>query len=70
MNLFQGKTFLKEKEVVSVKLDPYRETADIDEKNNQWPIMQEPSKFKLFKAKSNSPRGSSGGRNPMQKEIQ
>ncbi len=64
------KTFLKEKEVVSVKLDPYRETADIDEKNNQWPIMQEPSKFKLFKAKSNSPRGSSGGRNPMQKEIQ
>jgi hypothetical protein len=64
------KTFLKEKEVVSVKLDPYRETADIDEKNNQWPIMQEPSKFKLFKTKSNSPRGSSGGRNPMQKEIQ
>lgn len=63
------KTFLKEKEVVTIKIDPYRETADIDEKNNQWPITQEPSKFQLFKAKSNAPRGSSTGKNPMQREI-
>ena len=64
------KTFLKSKEVTSIKIDPYRETADIDEKNNQWPINnQEPSKFKLFKAKATAPRGSTGGRNPMQKEL-
>ena len=63
------KTFLKEKEVVSIKIDPYRETADIDEKNNQWPLTQEPTMFKLFKAKGNSPRGASTGKNPMQREI-
>jgi hypothetical protein len=63
------KTFLKEKEVVSIKIDPYRETADIDEKNNLWPLTQEPSKFKLFKAKANTPRGASNGKNPMQREI-
>jgi len=63
------KTFLKDKEVISIKLDPYKETADIDEKNNQWPVTQEPSKFQLFKAKANTPRGSSGGKNPMQKEV-
>ena len=32
------KTFLKDKEVASIKLDPMRETADINEKNNSWPI--------------------------------
>lgn len=63
------KTFIKDKEVIGIKLDPYRETADIDEKNNQWPITQEPSKFELFKGKQNSPRGSSGGKNPMQKKL-
>ena len=63
------KTFLKEKEVLWIKIDPYRETADIDEKNNQWPLTQQPSKFELFKAKQNTPRGAQGGRNPMQKEI-
>ena len=63
------KSFLKDKEVISIKLDPYKETADIDEKNNQWPIAQEPSKFQLFKAKVNTPRGSGGGKNPMQKEV-
>jgi len=63
------KTFLKDKEVISIKLDPYKETADIDEKNNQWPVTQEPTKFQLFKAKANTPRGSGGGKNPMQKEV-
>ncbi len=64
------KVFLKDKEVASIKLDPYRETADIDEKNNQWPLTQEASKFQLFKTKNSTPRGaSSGGKNPMQKEI-
>jgi Peptidase family M1 domain len=63
------KSFLKDKEVVSIKLDPNRETADIDEKNNTWPVVTEPSKFQLFKSKSNTPRGASGGRNPMQKGL-
>jgi len=63
------KTFLKDKAVSSIKLDPYRETADIDEQNNNWPITQEPSKFQMFKTKAAAPRGAATGRNPMQKEI-
>jgi hypothetical protein len=64
------KTFLKDKEVVSIRLDPMRETADINEKNNSWPITTEPSKFQLFKSRSGSPRGSAGTTgNPMQREI-
>ncbi|MER3499775.1 MAG: aminopeptidase, partial [Chitinophagaceae bacterium] len=45
------KTFVKSKEVASIKLDPMRETADIDETNNSWRTMPEPTKFQLFKAK-------------------
>jgi hypothetical protein len=60
---------LKEKEVVSIKLDPFRETADIDEKNNSWPLTSTPSTFELFKSRKSTPRGSVGGKNPMQKEI-
>ena len=30
------KFFMKDKEVQSIKLDPMRETADIDESNNTW----------------------------------
>jgi hypothetical protein len=63
------KTFLKDQQVVSIKLDPLRETADINEANNVWPLVQEPSKFKLFKSRGNQPRGSVSGVNPMQKEI-
>ncbi len=64
------KTFLKDKEVASIKLDPMRETADINEKNNSWPNFTEPSKFQLFKSRGNAPRGAGGNNaNPMQKEI-
>jgi hypothetical protein len=63
------KNFLKDKEVASVKLDPYRETADIDEKNNSWPVSDPPSKFQLYKAKEAKARGAAVGNNPMQKEI-
>lgn len=59
------KTFLKNKEVASVKLDPMRETADIDESNNSYGDIKEPSKFKLFKQKQNVTPAS--GINPMQK---
>ncbi len=64
------KTFMKSKEVASIKLDPLRETADINEGNNGWNITEEPSKFQLFKARSGGGRGASTGQgNPMQKEI-
>jgi hypothetical protein len=63
------KTFLKDKEVSSVRLDPMRETADINEQNNKWNVPAEPSKFQLFKSRSGAARGASGGGNPMQKEI-
>jgi len=63
------KTFIKDKEVASIKLDPYRETADIDESNNSWNTIPQPSKFTVFKNRQGGgPRG--GGNqtgNPMQK---
>ena len=65
------KTFMKDKEVVSVLLDPLRETADINTDNNTWPAIITPSKFQLFKngGGGRGPRGAGGGGNPMQKEI-
>jgi hypothetical protein len=64
------KTFLKDKEVSSIKLDPMRETADINERNNVWPAIDVPGKFQLYKAKVGSSRGAAGGGvNPMQREI-
>jgi hypothetical protein len=59
------KVFLTNKKAVSIKLDPMRETADIDESNNSWPNVAEPSKFTLFKTKSVG-RGQSVGLSPMQ----
>ncbi len=64
------KTFIKDKEVVTIKIDPMKETADINEKNNSWNIESEPSKFQLFKSKAGTTRGAGAGNgNPMQKEI-
>jgi len=60
------KVFAKDKEVISVQLDPYRETADINEENNAWPRKAKPSRFELFKQQQ-APRGSSSGNNPMQR---
>ena len=62
-----SKTFLKSKKVASILIDPYRETADINEKNNVWNIKTDPSRFELFKNKSAAVRGQSQGENPMQK---
>ncbi|MFT3844957.1 MAG: M1 family aminopeptidase [Lacibacter sp.] len=42
------KTFVKDKEVTAIRLDPNRETADIDESNNLWPVREMPSRFTLF----------------------
>jgi hypothetical protein len=60
------KVFMKDKEVVAIKLDPLRETADIDEGNNSWPRVAAPSRFELFKQQQPL-RGASAGGNPMQK---
>ncbi|MDE3234632.1 MAG: M1 family metallopeptidase [Bacteroidota bacterium] len=61
------KVFVTNKKAVSIKLDPMRETADIDESNNNWPKVDEPTKFQLFKAGSMNRRNPSMGVNPMQK---
>jgi hypothetical protein len=62
------KFFMKDKEVASIRLDPFRETADIDESNNTWgQINQTPSRFQVFKQKQGAARGQSVGPNPMQK---
>ena len=60
------KAFIKPKEVKEIKLDPLRETADIDESNNIWPVKDIPSHFDLYKAKLGA-RGQSTGLNPMQR---
>lgn len=62
------KAFMKEKEVASIKLDPMRETADINEGNNSWgATATEPNRFQVFKQKQAAVRGQSTGINPMQK---
>ena len=42
------KTFLKHKEVASIRIDPMRETADINEANNMWGAMPAPTKFRAY----------------------
>jgi hypothetical protein len=62
------KVFVKDKEVASIRLDPMRETADIDESNQQWPIRDMPSRFQLFKqSQGTGARGQSSGGNSMQR---
>ena len=60
------KVFPKKKEVVSITLDPYRETVDTDLENNYWPPRAEPSRFELFQEQQNA-RGASTGGNAMQR---
>ena len=59
------KVFAKSKEVVSVQLDPYRETADVDESNNSWPRKNQPTRFEIFEEKEQARRGQSMDTNPM-----
>lgn len=64
------KLFIKDKEVESVKLDPNRETADIDETNNSWPTVKTESKFQVYKAKQQLLRSIPQTNNPMQQAQQ
>jgi hypothetical protein len=62
------KTFAKDKEVASITLDPFKETADIDESNNSWPASVPLSHFDLFKSKTTN-RGEDTETNPMRKSL-
>jgi hypothetical protein len=61
------KSFLFNKEVDFVVLDPMKETADVDESNNLWNKPMAPSKFDLFKTKKTKPVITP---NPMQKALE
>ena len=43
------KAFVKDKKVTNVRLDPYRETADINDTNNSVAIPDKPKLFKVYK---------------------
>ena len=59
------KVFVKDKEVESIKIDPYREMADIDETNNSWPVEEvELSRFQVYKKNKFGEK-----LNPMQKAM-
>lgn len=62
------KTFAKDKKVASIKIDPDRETADIDEKNNTWPRSIQPTRFDLYKGKVVPRRTSNNEDNPMRRK--
>ncbi len=56
-----SKIFIFKKEVKSVVMDPFLETADTDTYNNSWPRNPKPSRFELFKETHKSS-------NPMQEQ--
>lgn len=60
------KSFAKDKEVASIVVDPYLETADIDTSNQSWPKAEAPSRVDLFKS-SRPVRGTNNQGNPMQR---
>lgn len=65
-----SKVFIKDKEVTGIRIDPFKETADIDETNNMWPVKELPSKFQLFREGQRVTRGASSGGNAMQKAAE
>ena len=63
------KAFMKDKQVTGIRIDPLKETSDVNDSNNSWGnVPQTPTRFQVFKAKQNSSRGQSTGINAMQKE--
>ena len=44
-----SKVFIFDKEIKSLRLDPFLETADTDLNNNSWPLELLPTKYQLFK---------------------
>lgn len=65
-NFNVSKVFMFEKEVKSIVLDPFFETADVDLNNNSWPQKVQPTRFQIYKSNFSGRRGgNSGGSNPM-----
>lgn len=63
-----SKIFPTTKQIKSITLDPYLETADIDLNNNYFPPRLQPSRFQLYKGSSQYGSGTYGGEdNPMKK---
>ncbi len=58
------KVFVKDKVATAIIVDPFKETADTDESNNNWPIKELPSRFQVYKRNKFSPPP-----NPMQREM-
>ncbi|MBU3659984.1 MAG: M1 family peptidase, partial [Flavobacteriales bacterium] len=56
-----SKVFILDKEVKSLRLDPFLETADTDLNNNTWPKIMQPTKYQLFKQQTSK-------ENPMQRQ--
>jgi len=52
-----SKVFTSKKELESVVLDPFLETADVDLENNFWPINKAPSRFESFLEKGSNSGG-------------
>ena len=59
-----SKVFVKNKEVKAIRIDPFSETADIDTSNNNWPVKELPSRFKVYKKHKMKEQ-----LNPMQKAM-
>ena len=45
------KLFVKDKKVVSLSYDPFKETADVNVEDNTFPRVNEPTRFEKFKEK-------------------
>lgn len=43
------KVFVKDKKVVSLSIDPFKETADVELSNNTFPRQETKSRFEKFK---------------------
>lgn len=56
-----SRVFIFDKEVESLRLDPFLETADTDLNNNSWPHEKTPTRYELFKQKQSR-------ENPMQRD--
>lgn len=56
------KVFVKDKVVTNIRLDPYRQTADVDTSNNTRPMPESPQLFKVYKKHRTEEQP-----NPMQK---
>ena len=63
-----SKVFFFKKELASIEMDPWLETADVNLNDNNWPRKTQLSKFKLFKDK-NRRWGDDGKENLMQRNA-